>query len=158
MGRAMTPQELEEFYKRRRKNLEETASLLGVTPEELERIEQGARESITRQTSKTAAEEALRKALDMISRGFIDILKTDTHREALDTVENVNDISEGDFSKLLAERMSVLDDEERTEAAKVIARKIACWRGGADEPISLREEILLDLQAMIRRHNYYADK
>lgn len=158
MGRAMTPQELEEFYKRRRKNLEETASLLGVTPEELERIEQGARESITRQTSKTAAEEALRKALDMISRGFIDSLKTDTHREALDTVENVNDISEGDFSKLLAERMSVLDEEERTEAAKVIARKIACWRGGADEPISLREEILLDLQAMIRRHNYYADK
>lgn len=158
MGRAMTPQELEEFYKRRRKNLEETASLLGVTPEELERIEQGARESITRQTSKTAAEEALRKALDMISRGFIDNLKTDTHREALDTVENVNDISEEDFSKLLAERMSVLDEEERTEAAKVIARKIACWRGGADEPISLREEILLDLQAMIRRHNYYAER
>lgn len=158
MGRAMTPQELEEFYKRRRKNLEETASLLGVTPEELERIEQGARESITRQTSKTAAEEALRKALDMISRGFIDSLKTDTHREALDTVENVNNISEGDFSRLLAERMSVLDDEERTEAAKVIARKIACWRGGADEPISLREEILLDLQAMIRRHNYYAER
>lgn len=158
MGRAMTPQELEEFYKRRRKNLEETASLLGVTPEELERIEQGARESITRQTSKTAAEEALRKALDMISRGFTDSLKTDTHREALDTVENVNDISEEDFSKLLAEQMSVLDEEERTEVAKVIARKIACWRGGADEPISLREEILLDLQAMIRRHNYYADK
>lgn len=158
MGRAMTPQELEEFYKRRRKNLEETASLLGVTPEELERIEQGARESITRQTSKTAAEEALRKALDMISRGFIDSLKTDTHREALDTVENVNDISEENFSKLLAERMSALDEAERTEAAKVIARKIACWRGGADEPISLREEILLDLQAMIRRHNYYADK
>lgn len=158
MGRAMTPQELEEFYKRRRKNLEETASLLGVTPEELERIEQGARESITRQTSKTAAEEALRKALDMISRGFIDSLKTDTHREALDTVENVNDISEEDFSKLLAERMSALDEAERTEAAKVIARKIACWRGGADEPISLREEILLDLEAMIRRHNYYADK
>lgn len=158
MGRAMTPQELEEFYKRRRKNLEETASLLGVAPEELERIEQGARESITRQTSKTATEEALRKALDMISRGFIDSLKTDTYREALDTVENVNDISEGDFSKLLAERMSALDEAERTEAAKVIARKIACWRGGADEPISLREEILLDLQAMIRRHNYYADK
>lgn len=158
MGRAMTPQELEEFYKRRRKNLEETASLLGVTPEELEHIEQGARESITRQTSKTAAEEALRKALDMISRGFIDSLKTDTHREALDTVENVNDISEEDFSRLLAERMGVLDDEERTEAAKVIARKIACWRGGADEPISLREEILLDLQAMIRRHNYYAER
>lgn len=158
MGRAMTPHELEEFYKRRRKNLEETASLLGVTPEELERIEQGARESITRQTSKTAAEEALRKALDIISRGFIDSLKTDTHREALDTVENVNDISEEDFGKLLAERMSVLDEEELTEAAKVIARKIACWRGGADEPISLREEILLDLQAMIRRHNYYAER
>lgn len=108
--------------------------------------------------NKEQTEAALRKALDMIGRGFIDSLKNDTHREALDTVENVNYISEEDFSKLLAERMSVLDEEERTEAAKVIARKIACWRGGADEPISLREEILLDLQAMIRRHNYYEER
>lgn len=108
--------------------------------------------------NKEQTEAALRKALDMISRGFIDSLKNDTHREALDTVENVNYISEEDFSKLLAERMSVLDEEERTEAAKVIARKIACWRGGVDEPISLREEILLDLQAMIRRHNYYEER
>lgn len=108
--------------------------------------------------NKEQTEAALRKALDIIGRGFIDSLKSDTHREAFDTAENVNDISEEDFSRLLAERMSVLDDEERTEAAKVIARKIACWRGGADEPISLREEILLDLQAMIRRHNYYAER
>ena len=67
-------------------------------------------------------------------------------------------MTEEDFSRLLAERMSVLDEDERTEAAKAIARKIACWRGGDDEPLSLREEILLDLQSMIRRHNYYAGK
>lgn len=107
--------------------------------------------------NKEQAEAALRKALDIISKGFTESVKTDMHREALDTVEDVNGISEEDFSKLLAERISVLDDEERTEAAKVIARKIACWRG-EDEPLSLREEILLDLQAMIRRHNYYADR
>lgn len=108
--------------------------------------------------SKQQVEEALRTALDKITTGFIDSLKTDNMREALDTVKDVDGMSEEDFSNLLALRMSVLDEEERTEAAKVIARKIACWRGGEDEPLSLREEILLDLQSMIRRHNYYAEK
>lgn len=108
--------------------------------------------------SKQQAEEALRAALDKIGTGFIDNLKTDTMRAALDTVKDIDGMSEEDFSSLLALRMSVLDEEERTEAAKVIARKIACWRGGEDEPLSLREEILLDLQAMIKRHNYYAEK
>lgn len=106
--------------------------------------------------SKEQAEAALRAALKKISDGFLENLKTDNMREALDTLSDVDDMSNEDFSTLLAERMSALDEEERTEAAKVIARKIACWRGGEDEPLSLREEILLDLQAMIRRHNYYA--
>lgn len=106
--------------------------------------------------TKEETEAALRTALDMIGRGFIDSLKTEAEREALD--RNVDSLTEEDFSRLLAERMSVLDEDERTEAAKAIARKIACWRGGDDEPLSLREEILLDLQSMIRRHNYYAGK
>lgn len=106
--------------------------------------------------SKEQAEAALRTALEKIGSGFLESLKTDNMREALDTVPDVDGMSDEDFSTLLAERISVLDEEERTEAAKVIARKIACWRGGEDEPLSLREEILLDLQAMIRRHNYYA--
>ena len=106
--------------------------------------------------TKEETEAALRTALDMIGRGFVDGLKTEAEREALD--RNVDSLTEEDFSSLLAERMSVLDEDERTEAAKAIARKIACWRGGDDEPLSLREEILLDLQSMIRRHNYYAGK
>lgn len=106
--------------------------------------------------TKEETEAALRTALDMIGRGFIDGLKTEAEREALN--RNVDSLTEEDFSRLLAERMSVLDEDERTEAAKAIARKIACWRGGDDEPLSLREEILLDLQSMIRRHNYYAGK
>lgn len=106
--------------------------------------------------SKEQVEAALRTALNKIGTGFIDNLKTETMKEALDTVKDIDGMIEEDFSSLLALRMSVLDEEERTEAAKVITRKIACWRGGEDEPLSLREEILLDLQAMIRRHNYYS--
>ena len=106
--------------------------------------------------TKEETEAALRTALDKIGSGFIESFKTEAEREALD--RNVDSLSEEDFSRLLAERMSILDEEERTEAAKAIARKIACWRGGDDEPLSLREEILLDLQSMIRRHNYYAGK
>ena len=105
---------------------------------------------------KEQAEAALRAALEMIGKGFVESLKTETERQALE--RDVDTMIEDDFSRLLAERMSVLDDEERTEAAKVIAREIACWRGGDDEPLSLREEILLELQSMIRRHEYYAGK
>lgn len=108
--------------------------------------------------NKEQAEAALRAALEMIGNGFMESLKSDIMREAFDTIQDVDGMSEEDFSTLLAKRMSVLDEEERREAAKVIARKIACWRGGEDEPLSLREEILLDLQSMIKRHNYYADK
>ena len=108
--------------------------------------------------TKAQAETALRTALEKIGNGFIDSLKTDTAREALDTVQDIDGMSDDDFSTLLAERMSALDEEERREASKVIARKIACWHGGEDEPLSLREEILLDLQAMIKRHNYYTNK
>lgn len=108
--------------------------------------------------SKEQAEAALRTALEKIARGFVDSLKTGNMREALDSVKDIDSMSEEDFSSLLALRMSILDEEERTEAAKAIARKIACWRGGEDEPLSLREEILLDLHSMIKRHNYYADR
>lgn len=108
--------------------------------------------------NKKNAEEILRTSLNMVSKGFIDGIKTSNYREALDTLSGVDSMSEEEFSRLLAERMSILDEEERTEAAKVIARKIACWRGREDEPLSLREEILLELQSMIRRHNHYAKK
>ena len=108
--------------------------------------------------NKKNAEEILRTSLNMVSKGFIDGIKTSNYREALDTLLDVDSMSEEEFSRLLAERIIILDEEERTEAAKVIARKIACWRGGEDEPLSLREEILLELQSMIRRHNYYANR
>lgn len=107
---------------------------------------------------KEQAEAALRAALDKIGGGFIESLKTDTAREVLDTVGDVDGMTDEDFSTLLARRMSVLDEEERREAAKMIGRKIACWRGGEDEPLSLREEILLELQTMIKRHSYYSGR
>lgn len=160
MSRGLTPQEQAEYNERRRKSLEETAGKLGLSPEQLQKIEQQARNGVLSKTpsAKSDLEAALRSALEKIGTGFIESLKTDGMRTALDTVKDVDGMSEEDFSSLLALRMSVLDEGERTEAAKVIARKIACWRGGEDEPLSLREEILLDLQAMIRRHNYYAEK
>ncbi len=108
--------------------------------------------------NKEQAEAALRSALEKIASGFVESLKTDNMRNALNTAQDIDGMSDEDFSSLLAERMSVLDEEERREAAKSVARKIACWHGGEDEPLSLREEIILNLQAMIKRHNYYADR
>lgn len=108
--------------------------------------------------NKEQAEAALRSALEKIASGFVESLKTDNMRNALNTAQDIDGMSDEDFSNLLAERMSVLDEEERREAAKSVARKIACWHGEEDEPLSLREEIILNLQAMIKRHNYYADR
>lgn len=107
---------------------------------------------------KEQAEKELRAALNIIGNGIIEILRTETERSALDTAGDIDSLSEEDFSNLLAARMSTLDEEERREAAKVIARKIACWRGGEGNPLSLREEILIELQAMIRRHEYYSSR
>lgn len=107
---------------------------------------------------KEQAERELRAALNIIGNGIIESLRTETERSALDTAGDIDSLSEEDFSNLLAARMSTLDEEERREAAKVIARKIACWRGGEDNPLSLREEILIELQAMIRRHEYYSSR
>ena len=108
--------------------------------------------------NKEQAEAALRAALEKVSSSFIDSLKTDNMRKTFDTAQDVDSMNDEDFSILLAKRMSVLDEEERREAAKVAARKIACWHGGEDEPIFLLEEILFELQTMIKRHNYYADR
>lgn len=157
MGRALTPQELEDFNERRRKDTEAIANKLGMTVEQYEQRFEAVYEKTRRELSnrpKAAKEEtetALRMSLDKISLNII-------NPEELFDETDVDDMSKEDFSSLLALRMSILDDWERTEAAKVIARKIACWRGGEDEPLSLREEILLTLQAMIGRHNYYAEK
>ena len=104
--------------------------------------------------NKEQAEAALRAALEKISSGFVDSLKTDSMKNALGAAQDVDGMSDEDFSNLLAGRMSILD----REAAKMVGRKIACWHGGENEPLSLREEILLDLQTMIKRHDYYADR
>ena len=116
--------------------------------------------------NKEQAEAALRAALEKISSGFVDSLKTDSMKNALGAAQDVDGMSDEDFSNLLAGRMSILDEEERREAERSISRqierwvgrKIACWHGGENEPLSLREEILLDLQTMIKRHDYYADR
>lgn len=113
---------------------------------------------IRKYSEKDRVEMELRAALDRIGKGIVDNFRSETERSALDSSGDIDGMSEEAFSNLLADRMSILDEEERREAAKVIARKIACWRGGEDNPLSLREEILIELQAMIRRHEYYSSR
>ena len=108
--------------------------------------------------NKEQAEAALRAALEKISSGFVDSLKTDSMKNALGAAQDVDGMSDEDFSNLLAGRMSILDEEERREAERSISRQIERWVDDPDAPFSLREEILLDLQTMIKRHDYYADR
>lgn len=144
MSRELTPEERKAYEQRRREQMEDSAKKLGLTVEELENLEKNARIAHHTPDEKERAAEALRKAIEKVGA----IAEVDEG--------DVDGMSDEEFSNLLAARMSVLDEEERREASKAIARKIACWRGGEDNPLSLREEILIELQAMIRRHEYYS--
>ena len=146
MSRELTPEERKTYEQRRREQMEDSAKKLGLTEEELENLEKNARTAHHTPDEKERASEALRKAIE----------KVGTISEAGEG--DVDDMSEEEFSNLLAARMSILDEEECREASKAIARKIACWRGGEDNPLSLREEILIEMQAMIRRHEYYSSR
>ncbi|MEE0100856.1 MAG: hypothetical protein U0I48_03860 [Acutalibacteraceae bacterium] len=146
MSRELTPEERKAYEQRRREQMEDSAKKLGLTVEELENLEKNARTAHHTPDEKERASEALRKAIEKVGT----IAEVDEG--------NVDGMSEEEFSNLLAARMSILDEEERREASKAIARKIACWRGGEDNPLSLREEILIELQAMIRRHEYYSSR
>lgn len=156
MGRALTPQEQEEFNRKRREELEEISRKTGLSVEEHERIYQEALHGKFVPREKERAQTALEAALYKVGTLFLESLKTDNYREALDTVDDIDGMSDEDFSTLLAQRMSVLDEEERKGAERSIARRIEQWADGGDTPLSLREEILLDLQGIIRSHNYRA--
>ena len=154
MGRSLTPQERAEYEQKRRRDLEETAAKLGISPERLEEIHKAARQpNDTRRMNRAQAHAILRAALDKLGKGFLDSLKTENYREALDTVQDIDGMSNEDFSTLLARRMDILDDEERQ---RVISKMIECWNYDGEEPLSLREEILLTVQSMVRAHNYRA--
>lgn len=106
------------------------------------------------QHEKARAVSAMEGAVKKIFQGFFDSLKTENYQETIDTVENIDGMSDDDFSILLAKRMSIFDEEEREAAKQMVLRRIERWQ--EDEPLSLREVILLDIQALIRSHNYRA--
>lgn len=156
--KSLTPQERAEYEQKRRRDLEETAAKLGISPGRLEEIHKAARQpNDTRRMNRAQAHAILRAALDKLGKGFLDSLKTENYREALDTVQDIDGMSDEDFSTLLARRMDILDDEERQEAQRVISKMIECWNYDGEEPLSLREEILLTVQSMVRAHNYRAE-
>ena len=66
MGRELTPQEREAYERIRRRNLEETASKLGISAEKLERIENDAARAGAEAPvhERVQAEAALRAALE----------------------------------------------------------------------------------------------
>lgn len=150
MGRDLTPEEREEFERRRREQIEKNCKLMGISVEEHERIYREALRKEQKPDEKKRAETALQTALYQIGRGFLDGLKSRNYREAVDTIDDVNRLSNSEFTALLARRMSVLDEEERDAAREIISHRIDKWNEA--ETLSLREVILLDLQSIIRAH------
>lgn len=101
-------------------------------------------------------EEMITIMKETLGKRFIDGLKTDTYKEALETIDNIESMTDSEFFNLLYERISVLDEEEKQAASTVIENRIRNW--SEDEPLSLREIILLDIQSIIKAHNYRKNK
>ncbi len=154
MGRELTPQEWEEVKQARREHVKKMSRFWGMSEEEYERLYRPTAQGGQMQHEKVRAVSAMEGAVKKIFQGFFDSLKTENYQEAIDTVENIDGMSDDDFSILLAKRMSVFDEEEREAAKQMVLRRIERWQ--EDEPLSLREVILLDIQALIRSHNYRA--
>lgn len=104
--------------------------------------------------TREQAERAARAIFEKAGRGFIESLKTDTHKRVLDTVQDIDGMSEEEFDGLLAERMEPLDEESRKAAEMLIDRKKKNWTEDSQNPLSLREEILLDLEGIIKSFEY----
>lgn len=100
--------------------------------------------------------EMLRYLLNAIAKNFIEGLKTDTYKKALDTVENLEEMTDEEFVNLVVQRSQSLDDFERSELERLIKKRIVNYR--EDDPLSIREQILLDLQAMLNSHEYQNSK
>lgn len=97
-------------------------------------------------------EEMITIMKETLEKRFIDGLKTDTYKEALETVDNIESMTDSEFFNLVYERISILDEEEKQTASTAIENRIRNW--SEDEPLSLREIILLDIQSMIRSHEF----
>lgn len=63
----------------------------------------------------------------------------------------INEMSETEFAELINKKIAVLNDFERTEVIKLINRTVENFD---DEVFSLRETILLNIQAIISSHDF----
>lgn len=94
------------------------------------------------------SKEEIRKAATMMLNNFVEGQKTEEYKKVIDSVDNLEGMSDEEFDKLLNERSQVLDDIELSEFKRIRDKKYS-----DDNALSYRESILLDLQSMISSHN-----
>ncbi len=142
------------WEKERTKQARRLDSILGIVFKNRKRLQQQAIESKETNIEKEQAEFALRDAIKMVNEDFIEPLKTNIYQVTPRSKKKIDSMRNEDFTTILAKYISILDAEERGEAERVIAKRIEGWISSEQTPLSLRETILLDLQAMIKSHNY----
>ncbi len=59
------------------------------------------------------------------------------YKKALDTVDNLEDMSEQEFAVLIAEKISILDAFERKEILRIIENKSANWNAVDENSLTL---------------------
>lgn len=146
------------WEKERTKQDRRQDSILGIVFKDRKRLQQQAIESRGTNIEKEQAESALRDAVKMVNEDFIETLKTNIYQVAPRSKKKINSMGNEDFTTILAKHLGMLDAEERGEAERIIAKRIECWTSSEQTPLSLRETILLDLQAMIKSCNYHRKK
>lgn len=92
------------------------------------------------------------KLLTDIGQSFIEGLKTDNYKAALDTVDNLSEMTDTEFEELLEFRLQPLDEFDRKEFERVKLRRMQNWDNTSG--LSYRQVILLDLQAMLSSNEF----
>ncbi|MDR1668336.1 MAG: hypothetical protein LBR76_00070 [Oscillospiraceae bacterium] len=91
---------------------------------------------------------ALKEALMGAGSNLIEGLKTRDQKEALDTVDDLEGMSDLEFDALVEQRCQGLNDFMFSEVKRIISRRKLTH--SAHDPLSLRATILLDIAAMTR--------
>ena len=102
--------------------------------------------------SKEKVQAVLRSAMEQIGNSFIDSLKTPRYKAAIETVDNLEDMSDEDFEKLVWERCKQLKGWSLSDVKKFIEGGTS--ERNKNEPLSSRELILLGVQSRIDSQNY----
>ena len=158
MGRSLTDEEMREYQKQRESSLKKISAGLGISSEELEKIEVEAIQDIESEASKSRtnkrkeiAVNAVKKALGLAEKAEKEGTTYDYQPGDLGP-DILEELKAQEFAELLAILLTTLKGKNRESAVDTTMTIIN--RGDDNSRLALRHEIYLTLDSMIRSQKW----